>query len=203
MSREDPCDAATDGKAMQQSGPIPGRCGASTRDGGYCDAWPVKGKKRCRMHGGADGIGRPLIHGRYSRVARGALKAKLERWEDSEEDWRSCRAEIALQQALLETFVSKLPDDGRDRLGGGALLTRVGVSLGACRATEPSCLSRATGVGDRSGPPLTRDGATRVASEGLGLVEGGILTRPGLLESEPTAVLLTTLKREARGSPIP
>jgi len=88
-------------------------CGAKTRKGTPCQTPPVTGKSRCRMHGGAEGSGRPPVHGRYSIVARGELKAKLERWEDDQQDWRSCRAEIALQQALLETFVSKLPEDGR------------------------------------------------------------------------------------------
>ena len=35
----------------------PGRCGAKTRSGNPCKSWPVKGKRRCRMHGGAKGIG--------------------------------------------------------------------------------------------------------------------------------------------------
>ena len=92
----------------------------------------------------------------------------------------------------------ELPDEDLDRVGG-ALLTRGDVSAGACRVTESRCLSRETVVrsddlppetGERSGPALTRDGATRVVSESL--VEGGTLTRRDLLESEPTAVLLTT-----------
>jgi hypothetical protein len=41
------------------------------------------------------------------------LREHLEAWEQSEEDWQSCRNEIALQQAMLEIFVSKLPEDGR------------------------------------------------------------------------------------------
>ena len=34
-------------------------CGAKTRDGAACRANAVRGKKRCRMHGGAPGSGAP------------------------------------------------------------------------------------------------------------------------------------------------
>lgn len=49
------------------------RCGAKTRAGTPCQAPAVRGKKRCRMHGGAAGSGAPkgnrnaFKHGRYSR----------------------------------------------------------------------------------------------------------------------------------------
>ena len=33
------------------------RCGAKIRSGGACRAHAVRGKKRCRMHGGAPGSG--------------------------------------------------------------------------------------------------------------------------------------------------
>lgn len=51
------------------------RCGAKTRGGRPCRSPAVAGKKRCRMHGGAEGSGAPkgnqnaLKHGRYSREA--------------------------------------------------------------------------------------------------------------------------------------
>jgi len=35
------------------------RCGAKTRCGGACRAPALRGKKRCRMHGGAPGSGAP------------------------------------------------------------------------------------------------------------------------------------------------
>ncbi len=35
------------------------RCGAKTRSGGACRSPAVHGKKRCRMHGGAQGSGAP------------------------------------------------------------------------------------------------------------------------------------------------
>jgi glucans biosynthesis protein len=44
------------------------RCGAKTRKGTPCHAPAIRGKARCRMHGG-NSPGRPPIHGRYSKVA--------------------------------------------------------------------------------------------------------------------------------------
>lgn len=51
------------------------RCGARTRGGGACRSAPVRGRRRCRMHGGARGSGAPrgnrnaLKHGTYTRAA--------------------------------------------------------------------------------------------------------------------------------------
>jgi glucans biosynthesis protein len=43
------------------------RCGAKTRKGTPCQAPAIRGKARCRMHGGKS-PGRPPIHGRYSKA---------------------------------------------------------------------------------------------------------------------------------------
>ena len=49
------------------------RCGAKTRSGGACRSPAVRGKKRCRMHGGAPGSGAPKAnrnarkHGLFTR----------------------------------------------------------------------------------------------------------------------------------------
>ena len=51
------------------------RCGAKTRKGTSCRSPAVSGKKRCRMHGGAEGSGAPkgnrnaLKHGTYTKQA--------------------------------------------------------------------------------------------------------------------------------------
>jgi uncharacterized protein YjcR len=51
------------------------RCGAKIRSGGSCRAPAVRGKRRCRMHGGAPGSGAPKRnknarkHGRFTKVA--------------------------------------------------------------------------------------------------------------------------------------
>jgi uncharacterized protein YjcR len=51
------------------------RCGARTRVGGSCRSPAVSGKRRCRMHGGAKGVGAPkenqnaIKHGTYTKIA--------------------------------------------------------------------------------------------------------------------------------------
>ena len=51
------------------------RCGAKTRRGTPCKSPAVRGKKRCRMHGGAKGSGAPkgnrnaVKHGYYTEKA--------------------------------------------------------------------------------------------------------------------------------------
>ncbi|MCA6108639.1 HGGxSTG domain-containing protein [Bradyrhizobium cenepequi] len=53
------------------------RCGAKTRTSGACRSPAVHGKKRCRMHGGAQGSGAPMSnqnarkHGLFTRDAIG------------------------------------------------------------------------------------------------------------------------------------
>jgi uncharacterized protein YjcR len=51
------------------------RCGAKTRTSGACRSPAVSGRKRCRMHGGAQGSGAPRAnqnarkHGLFTRDA--------------------------------------------------------------------------------------------------------------------------------------
>jgi hypothetical protein len=51
------------------------RCGAKTRSGGWCRSPAARGKRRCRMHGGAPGSGAPrgnqnaCRHGLFTRDA--------------------------------------------------------------------------------------------------------------------------------------
>ncbi|CAN7259998.1 HGGxSTG domain-containing protein [Bradyrhizobium sp. LjRoot220] len=51
------------------------RCGANTRAGGSCRAPALRGKRRCRMHGGAPKSGAPRRnrnarkHGQFTKVA--------------------------------------------------------------------------------------------------------------------------------------
>ena len=51
------------------------RCGARTRTGASCRSPAVRGKRRCRMHGGGKGSGAPkgnqnaLKHGTYTKAA--------------------------------------------------------------------------------------------------------------------------------------
>jgi hypothetical protein len=64
------------------------RCGATTRSGVSCQAPAVRGKQRCRMHGGASGTGAPKgnrnalksgLHTRAMIEQRRAVSALLQR----------------------------------------------------------------------------------------------------------------------------
>jgi hypothetical protein len=69
------------------------RCGARTRQGKPCQSPIVKGKRRCRMHGGAPGTGAPkgerngnYRHGFYTAEAmaeRRALRELLRELENA------------------------------------------------------------------------------------------------------------------------
>jgi hypothetical protein len=67
------------------------RCFARTRSGKPCRSPTVRGKRRCRMHGGAAGSGAPIgnqnarRHGRYTREAiaeRQLIRALLRETRD-------------------------------------------------------------------------------------------------------------------------
>ena len=62
------------------------RCGAKTRSGKPCMSPAVRGKKRCRMHGGARGSGAP--RGNQNAVKRGHY-----------------RREAIEERALLQEFI--------------------------------------------------------------------------------------------------
>ena len=75
------------------------RCNARTRRGTPCQQAAVTGRKRCRMHGGAEGSGSPpgnrkaFKHGRYSAeaIARQREVAAL---------LRACRDQLGGMQDL-------------------------------------------------------------------------------------------------------
>jgi hypothetical protein len=60
------------------------RCGAKTRKGTPCKSPAVYGRKRCRLHGGADGSGAPkgnlnaLKNGLYTAEAKAKRKVLRE-----------------------------------------------------------------------------------------------------------------------------
>lgn len=98
---------------MSSENPTDGRCNAETRDGGYCENYPVGDGKRCRMHGGTND-GAPSgdengnhKHGAFSEHFRsdltddekGALEAVIAHLE-SIDDERSLAAEVAAEALL-------------------------------------------------------------------------------------------------------
>lgn len=97
---------------MSSDKPIPDRCGAETRDGGYCENYPKGDSDRCRMHGAdggapdGDGNGR-YDHGAFSEHFRSDLTvaetAALEALVDhlqSINDERTLAAEVAAEALL-------------------------------------------------------------------------------------------------------
>lgn len=82
-------------------------CGAKTRSGGTCKLSPLKGKKRCKLHGGATPSGPDsthFIHGRYSKSFRGALAEKF--LHATEEDKPlDLLPELAIQRAVLSQHI--------------------------------------------------------------------------------------------------
>lgn len=76
------------------------RCGAKARAGAPCQSPAVRGKRRCRMHGGSSGSGAPKgeRNGRY-RHGRFTCEALEER--------RKTRALMAQMQAFANGILDK------------------------------------------------------------------------------------------------
>lgn len=71
---------------MTSKEPTPGRCNARTRDGNYCENYPVDGNDRCRMHGGSSlaGPDHPnYSHGAYSKHLRSTFTEREEAAADN------------------------------------------------------------------------------------------------------------------------
>ena len=85
------------------------RCGAKTRQGGKCTNPPVTGKTRCRMHGGARGSGRPIIHGRYSQAMKGTLRDAFHA-SLSDPSLLDARQTIAGMDALAKAQAERVED---------------------------------------------------------------------------------------------
>ena len=91
-----------------QPEPIEGRCNARTRDAGYCKNWPTKAHgRRCRMHGGAPGSGRPIIHGKYSKAMRAELRDHYSQALEDEPESLDLADELAFIRALIMEFQSR------------------------------------------------------------------------------------------------
>ena len=83
------------------------RCGAKTRSGGLCQNHPTRENgKRCRMHGGAKGTGRPITTGRYARVCKPKLQATLMAFLADPEP-ESTREELAMARSLYCDYLER------------------------------------------------------------------------------------------------
>ena len=63
-------------KDVQNANPI---CGAKTRSGQPCSKFPVKGKRRCRLHGGLSS-GPKTAEGRASIAAANTKHGRYKGW---------------------------------------------------------------------------------------------------------------------------
>lgn len=96
---------------MTSDEPLPGRCAAECRDGGYCENYPKDDSGRCRMHGAdggaSEGNDNAKTHGAFSEHFRSdltpaetkALEAMVNHLE-SIDDERTIAAEVAAEALL-------------------------------------------------------------------------------------------------------
>jgi hypothetical protein len=78
------------------------RCGAKTRSGAPCQSPAVRGKRRCRMHGGNSpgapkGNRNAMKHGRYCESAmaeRRQARAAINRLRELMTLFRECESEL-------------------------------------------------------------------------------------------------------------
>jgi hypothetical protein len=86
------------------------RCGAKKRNGQPCQQWPIKGRTRCRLHGGKSrmgpGAGR-FIHGRYSTFLPSRLAAHYEAAAHDPE-LLELRCDIALTDARIIDLLQRV-----------------------------------------------------------------------------------------------
>jgi hypothetical protein len=92
------------GKLMQ-------RCGAKNKqNGGRCANWVVRGRTRCRMHGGQSLTGTACPHyrsGRYSAYVPERLRTRYEQAE-TDQELLSLRSDVALVDARLSDLLSRV-----------------------------------------------------------------------------------------------
>jgi hypothetical protein len=86
-------------------------CGAKTKhDGTPCERSPIRGRTRCRLHGGKTLVGTACPHyrsGRYSAYVPERLRARYEQAQDDPE-LLSLRSEVALVDARLADLLSRV-----------------------------------------------------------------------------------------------
>ena len=119
--------------AENSDSPMEGKlvCGAKTRSGGTCQKPPIKGKKRCRLHGGASnnpapkGNTRALKHGLYSSVISDEEKRLWEHIELGTIDDELRLARVKLRRLLAFENAQNTPQDA----GGATNSSRKGMTL--------------------------------------------------------------------------
>jgi hypothetical protein len=80
-------------------------CGAKMHSGGLCQAKPAPGKRRCRLHGGAEGSGAPFGRrngnfktGKFSKAMRDQRLAENAERNRRSREWSESRPKIDYQK---------------------------------------------------------------------------------------------------------
>lgn len=72
---------------MSSDTPLEGRCGAQTRDGGYCEKRPAKGADRCRFHGGHSPGAEPGNAYAWTHGATASRETLRENLDEEDLEW--------------------------------------------------------------------------------------------------------------------
>jgi hypothetical protein len=101
---------------LNESNPIK-RCGAKTRSGKTCCKFPVAGRERCRLHGGATPVGVASPHFKTGRHSKYIPERLAERYQEALADGEllALREEIALVDARLADLLGRV-DTGESGL---------------------------------------------------------------------------------------
>lgn len=130
------------------------RCGAKLRHGGTCKQYPITGRNRCRLHGGATPVAGPTHpnwkHGRRSKLFShlpSKLRASFEA-SITDPDLLSVRSELALVDSRLHELLDRLNSgETHDRMV--KLSTTIHQLQSATNAPDPS-LPAIKAIADRA-----------------------------------------------------
>jgi hypothetical protein len=163
------------------------RCGAKKRNGDPCQQWPVKGRRRCRMHGGKTPLGASAgryIHGRYSKFLPTRLFAA---YQDAVTDPKliELRRDIALTDARIGDLLQRVDTGESGAIWRQAQLAMAGFRLAQAKG-DVEGMQRAIGRVEQ----LVTHGHTDYAAwdEVIALIE----QRRKLVESEQKRVTMAT-----------
>jgi len=163
------------------------RCGAKKRNGQPCQQWPVKGRRRCRLHGGKTPLSASAgryIHGRYSKFLPSRVFAAYEA-AAHDPQLLELRREIALTDARIIDLLQRVDSGESGALWRQAQLAMAGFRLAQAKG-DVDGMQRAIG---RVEQLVTQGHADYAAwDEVLALIE----QRRKLVESEQRRLTLTT-----------
>ncbi len=100
---------------MSSSEPIEGLCGAQLRKkpGRYCEKLPVPGRRRCRLHGGAQVRGparHNYKHGRYAQFLGSSTLGEAYRESVKDAQLGDLRESVAMLDAIVKRTAARTTD---------------------------------------------------------------------------------------------